>query len=293
MTFVLDHHVSPDFESLLTLEELSSNDFRGYCHAGHPMRAFGGQVAAQALTAAGCTVPPENLAHSLHGYFLSAGDPTKPIVYEVERLRDGRSYRSRRVTARQDGEPIFTLSASFKLPESGADRQFAMPEVPPPEELPDPYEHWAQERPEEYQAATTVRVMSLRFVPQDRVSDHRAVPGLSEQTVWLKPARALPDNPLLHVCALTYGSDMTLASTASLDIQPHRSMLKGQSRAIVTSLDHAVWFHRPFRADDWMLFSQSSPSSCDGRGLSSGHFWSREGDLVATVVQESLVRRLD
>ena len=135
MTSILDHHVSPDFESLLTLEKLSSTEFRGYCHAGHPMRAFGGQVAAQALTAAGSSVPSENLAHSLHGYFLSAGDPTKPIVYEVERLRDGRSYRSRRVTARQGGEPIFTLSASFKLSEDGADRQLVMPEVPPPEDL--------------------------------------------------------------------------------------------------------------------------------------------------------------
>ena len=293
MTSTFDCNLSLDFEGLLKLEPLGSNEFRGHCHAGHPMRAFGGQVAAQALTAAGSTVPTENLAHSLHGYFLSAGNPAEPIVYDVERLRDGRSYRSRRVTARQNGEPIFTLSASFKLPEDGEDRQLVMPEVPQPEELPDPYDHWAKERPDEYQAATTVRVMSLRFVPQDRISDHRAVPGLSEQTVWLKPAQALPDNPLLHVCALTYGSDMTLASTASLDIQPHRSMLKGESRAIVTSLDHAVWFHRPFRADDWMLFSQSSPSSSDGRGLSSGHFWTRQGDLVATVVQESLLRRID
>jgi acyl-CoA thioesterase II len=293
MTSTFDCHLSVDFEGLLELEQLGSNEFQGLCHAGHPMRAYGGQVAAQALTAAGNTVPPENLAHSLHGYFLSAGNPTKPIVYEVERLRDGRSYRSRRVTARQDGEPIFALSASFKLPEDGEDRQMVMPEVPPPEDLPDPYEHWANERPDEYQASTTARVMSLRFVPQERVSDHRAVPGLSEQAVWLKPAQTLPDNQLLHVCALTYGSDITLASTASLDIQPHRSMLKGRSRAILTSLDHAVWIHRPFRADDWMLFSQNSPSSSDGRGLSTGNFWSRNGNLVATVVQESLLRRID
>nr|WP_052032974.1 acyl-CoA thioesterase domain-containing protein [Rhodococcus wratislaviensis] len=189
----------------------------------------------------------------------------------------------------------FTLSASFKLPEVTPDRQPVMPAVPPPEELPDPYEAWSRVRPDEYRDAVTARVMSMRFVPSEDVDGDRPL-GIAEQFVWLEPAHSLPDDPLMHVCALTYGSDMTLASTAALDRQPHRSLQRGPSRVFMTSLDHAVWFHRPFRADDWMLFAQQSPSAVDGRGLSMGNFWTRDGHLVATVVQESLmrpVRRID
>ena len=279
-----------DLQTLLTLENLGSDRFRGSCHAGSPGRIFGGHLAAQALTAACETVPAEMAAHSMHGYFLSAGVPGAPITYEVQRVRDGRSYRSRQVTAVQDDEPIFTLSASFKLPEFSADRQSEMPDVPSPEDLSDPHERWARLRPEHYRRNITHRVMSLRFVPDDVL---RGQNGRTEQCVWFKPLRQFSGDPVLHVGALTYASDLTLASTASLDIQPHSSRMKDPTRIMMASLDHAMWFHRPFKADEWMLFRQQSDSATDGRGLSTGTFWTRDGVLAATVVQESLLRRID
>ncbi|MEV0093818.1 acyl-CoA thioesterase II [Streptomyces sp. NPDC050738] len=275
-----------DLVGFLSLEQLDRDRFSGRCHAGLPLRAFGGQVAAQALTAAGLTVAGGHPVHSLHSYFLRAGDPREPIVYQVERLRDGRSYLSRRVTAVQGGEAIFTLSASFKHPEAGEDRQPAMPQAPSPETLPDPYTEWADADPESYERAEWRRVMSMRFVPPARVS----APGLNQQLVWLRATEQLPDDPLLNVCALAYCSDLTLAHTAALGHEPPVPLRGGPPRIFLTSLDHAMWFHRPFRADEWLLFAQRSPSTSDGRGLALGEFWSRDGHLVAHVVQEAVFR---
>ncbi len=282
------------FVDLLRLDDIDLNLFRGWCHAGAPLRAFGGQVAAQALVAAGRTVERGRLVHSLHSYFMRPGDPRLPLVYEVERLRDGHSYTTRRVTAIQRGEAVFTLSASFKKPESGPDRQRAMPLLPDPEGLPDPYADWAEagsSNPENYWASTGRLTLEMRIVPPGSEGLPGRTAGVEEQFVWLKSASALPaDDPLLHVCALAYLSDLTLASTAALHLQLPRSQRKGPPSISLASLDHAMWFHRPFRADEWLLFAQRSPTSSDGRGLAHGEFYTREGLLAASVVQEALIR---
>jgi acyl-CoA thioesterase II len=283
------------FVDLLRLDDLGLNLFRGWCHAGAPLRAFGGQVAAQALVAAGRTVEPGRPVHSLHSYFMRPGDPRRPLVYEVERLRDGHSYTTRRVTAIQRGEAVFTLSASFKKPEDGPDRQRGMPQLPDPEKLPDPYTRWASAGnpdPENYWASTGRLTLDMRAVPPGTEGLPGQVAGVEQQFVWLKSASTLPDDdPLLHVCALAYLSDLTLASTAALHLQPPHSQRNGPPTVNVASLDHAMWFHRPFRADQWLLFAQRSPTSSDGRGLAHGEFYTREGLLVASVVQEALIRQ--
>ncbi|WP_405021566.1 acyl-CoA thioesterase II [Kitasatospora sp. NBC_00070] len=279
------------FVDLLRIEQLDENLFRGRCHAGAPMRAFGGQVAAQALTAAGRTVEAERQVHSLHGYFLRPGDPRHPIDYQVDRARDGFSYATRRVTAVQHDEVIFTLSASFKFPEPtpGA-RQSAMPLVPGPEELPDPFQAWAEAAPKDYRESA-FRTLDLRFVPTGTPGLPPELPGAPQQFVWLRTGSPLPEgDPLLHVCALTYLSDLTLASTTVLTVQPHRIQRTAPARIMLASLDHAMWFHRPFRADEWLLFAQRSPSASDGRGLAHGEFYDRQGNLVASAVQEALLR---
>ncbi|MFF0387455.1 acyl-CoA thioesterase [Kitasatospora sp. NPDC004615] len=283
----------PSFVDLLGIEELDENLFRGHCHAGAPLRAFGGQVAAQALTAAGRTVEAARRVHSLHGYFLRPGDPRRPIVYQVDRARDGNSYATRRVTAVQRGEAIFTMSASFKRPESSGDRQRTMPPVPGPEELPDPYPAWQHNAPEEYERSAIFHALQMRFVPADAPGLPPELPGVPQQFVWLRTASRLPaDDPLLQVCALTYLSDLTLASTTALHLQPHPVHRVTESRVALASLDHAMWFHRPFRADEWLLFAQRSPSAADGRGLAMGEFYDRDGALVASAVQETLLREL-
>ncbi|MFJ9695219.1 acyl-CoA thioesterase [Kitasatospora sp. NPDC101183] len=280
------------FAELLEIERLDENTFRGRCHAGAPMRAFGGQVAAQALTAAGRTCGEDRAVHSLHGYFLLPGDPTRPIDYEVERVREGLSYTTRRVTAVQRGAAIFTLSASFKHPEEGDDRHREMPALPGPESLPDAFGLRA-----EMTGTGGFRDLDVRFVPADAPGVPEAVPGMPQQFVWLRIASPLrpadplrPGDPLLHVCALTYLSDLTLASTAGLHRQPNFFQRTEPPRLLMASLDHAMWFHRPFRADEWLLFAQRSPSSSDGRGLSLGEFYDRRGRLVASAVQEALIR---
>jgi acyl-CoA thioesterase-2 len=279
------------FVDLLRLDEIDKGLFRGWCHAGAPLRAFGGQVAAQALVAAGRTVAEGRQVHSLHGYFMRPGDPRRPLVYEVESLRDGGSYSTRRVTAIQGGEAVFTLSASFKRAEESADRQRAIPELPGPEGLPDPYDAWAASDPAGYWASTGRLTLDMRIVPRDLPGLPAELPGVVQQFVWLKSAQRLPaDEPLMQVCALAYLSDLTLASTAALHLQAPRAERKGPSQISLASLDHAMWFHRPFRADEWLLFAQRSPSSSDGRGLAQGEFYTRDGLLVASVVQEALIR---
>ena len=279
------------FADLLRIEELDKNLFRGWCHAGAPMRAFGGQVAAQALTAAGRTIDQGRTVHSLHSYFLRPGDPTREITYEVDRVRDGLSYATRRVTALQHDEAIFTLTASFKRPEEAESRQRTMPPVPGPEGLPDPFPVRERTGPEEYTGPDGVRTLDLRFVPADAPGIPAEIPGVPQQFVWLRAGTPLPqDDPLLQVCALTYLSDLTLASTAILHLQPPRFRRTESPAVVIASLDHAMWFHRPFRADEWLLFAQRSPSTADGRGLAHGEFYNREGLLVASAVQEALIQ---
>ncbi|MFE7559464.1 acyl-CoA thioesterase [Kitasatospora sp. NPDC057500] len=278
------------FAELLRIERLDENTFRGHCHAGAPMRAFGGHVAAQALVAAGRTIGADRSVHSLHGYFLTPGDPTRPIEYRVDRVRQGTSYATRRVTAVQRGEDVFSLSASFKRPEPAADRHREGPPLPGPEELPDAFSLW-DEAARAALADTGFGDLELRFVPPDAPGVPPAVPGMPQQFVWLRTGSRLPaDDPLLHVCALTYLSDLTLASTAGLHVQPNFFQRTEAPRLLMASLDHAMWFHRPFRADEWLLFAQRSPSSSDGRGLALGEFYDRGGRLVASAVQEALIR---
>ncbi|MFC1401605.1 MULTISPECIES: acyl-CoA thioesterase II [Streptacidiphilus] len=284
--------VISDFVDLLRLDDLDLNLFRGWCHAGAPLRAFGGQVAAQALVAAGRTVETGRPVHSLHGYFMRPGDPRRPLVYEVERLRDGHSYSTRRVTAIQRGEAVFTLSASFKRPEESPERQAVMPLLPGPEGLPNPYAEWAESGSESYWATTGRLTLDMRIMPPGTEGLPGRPAGVEEQFVWLKSASKLAaDDALLHVCALAYLSDLTLASTAALHLQLPRSQRNEAPPTVnLASLDHAMWFHRPFRADEWLLFAQRSPSASDGRGLAQGEFYTRDGRLVASVVQEALVR---
>lgn len=261
----------PGFADLLTLERVEDDIFRGRCHEGTPLRAFGGQVAAQALVAAGSTVAEPRRVHSLHSYFLRGGSTEEPIVYLVDRTRDGRSFSTRRVSAVQHGEVIFTLSASFQGPEDGVEHQARMPVAPLPEGGP----------PEPPASPRTGRTSTLGLVLDIREVPHDGDPA--DQRLWVRTRDKLDDDPLRHVCALTYISDLRLASTVAL---PHR---EGGPYAL-TSLDHALWFHRGFRADEWLLFAQHSPTASGARGLAMGSFFTEDGRQVATVVQEALIR---
>ena len=270
---------------VLDLEPIEVNMFRGVSPDEDRQRIFGGQVAGQALVAAARTVESDRGVHSLHAYFLRAGDPTVPVLYSVDRLRDGGSFTTRRVTAIQHGKAIFNLAASFQAPEEGFDHAFGMPDVPPPEDLPTMRERLTRagvtltpwlERP---------RPIDIRHVewPSPSERGHAREP---RQNVWLRADGELPDDPLLHTIVLTYASDMTLLDTATL---PHGGSWFDPGR-FMASLDHAMWFHRPFRADDWLLYAQDSPNASGGRGLARGLVFTREGMLTATVMQEGLVR---
>lgn len=274
-----------DLIELLDLEKIEENYFRGTQPDEDRQRVFGGQVAGQALVAASRTVDePDRLVHSLHAYFLRPGDPTVPILYEVDRIRDGRSFTTRRVVAIQHGRPIFNLQASFHTPEDGLDYHVGSPAgVPTPETLPtmrqrlEPYRDkldWI-DRP---------RPIDTRYAPPD----HAAEPGLktSGQLVWMRADGVLPDDPVLHACIVTYASDMTLLDTA---LRP--SGLSGYTdELMMASLDHAMWFHRPFRADEWLLYQQTALSASDARGLAGGSIFTTDGELVVNVVQEGLIR---
>jgi acyl-CoA thioesterase-2 len=271
---------------LLDLEPIEKDIFRGGSPEVSLQRVFGGQVAGQALVAAGRTVPPERPVHSLHAYFLRSGDPSVPIVYLVDRLRDGRSFTSRRVVAVQHGDAIFSLSASFQKVEGGLDHQGAMPEAPDPETLPTLAERYAPYADQLGMLARIPRPIDLRYVDDPpfvrRISGERGEPHTK---VWMRADGVLPDDPLVHLCALTFASDFTL-----LD-----SVLMTHGMAWMTdvkgaSLDHAMWFHRPFRADEWLLYESESPSASGGRGLATGRIWTRDGRHVVSVVQEGLVR---
>jgi acyl-CoA thioesterase II len=268
---------------LLDLETLEVNLFRGISPPHSLPRVFGGQVAAQALVAAGRTVPEDREVHSLHAYFIRPGDPAVPIVYETERVRDGRSFTTRRVLAIQHGVPIFSLSASFQLPQTGLQHTQPAPEgVPAPDTLPgldalasSAGARWLTQGP---------RPLDMRFVSPPPWSDEFA--GASEEParVWMRADGRLPDDRLLHVCMLTYVSDLTLLG--SVLVRHDRA----EGPVQMASLDHAMWFHRPFRADEWLLYTCYSPFAGGGRGLATGRFTQADGTLVATTVQEGLVR---
>jgi acyl-CoA thioesterase II len=275
---------------LLDLEQIEVNIFRGRSPDETVQRVFGGQVAGQALVAAGRTVPADRPVHSLHAYFIRPGDPSVPLVYTVDRVRDGRSFTTRRVTAIQHGKPIFTLSASFHHPESGLEHATPMPAARRPEELRPNAERLAEaiggplpthfrESPIELRSVGPLSVELARDPSLRAKDDH-------SNLVWVRVTGELPDDPLLHVCLMTYVSDLTLLETALLE----HGITWLDGRASGSSLDHAMWFHRPFRADQWLLYAQDSPIAADGRVLARGQVFTAAGDLVVSVVQEGLIR---
>jgi acyl-CoA thioesterase-2 len=283
-----DQAAVDDLVRLLDLEALEVNLFRGVSPPERVQRVFGGQVAGQALVAASRTVEPGfGEVHSLHAYFLRPGDPSIPILYDVDRIRDGRSFVTRRVVAIQHGKAIFNLSASFHRDEPGMEHQFPMPTgLAEPGSLPTFQERWADKAAELGEWYTRPRPIDTRHA--DVTSLDRTSPQPPYQHVWLKAAGHLPDDPILHACILTYASDMTLLDTALL---PHGGSYE-EPRMMMASLDHAMWFHRPFRADEWLLYAQDTPSASGARGLARGLVFRQDGALVASVVQEGLLRRI-
>jgi acyl-CoA thioesterase-2 len=276
-----------DLLSILDLEQLDVNLFRGRSPQVGWQRVFGGQVIGQALVAAVRTVevrPP----HSLHAYFLLPGDPKVPIIYDVDRIRDGRSFTTRRVTARQHGHPIFSMLVSFHVDEAGLDHQATMPDVPPPEDLPSDAEMREKLLPTMPEAVRRYyereRPIELRPVEFDRYRG-RKYPD-SQFHIWIRATGRLPNDPAIHQCALAYSSDYALLDTA---LHPHGRTLF-ENEFMGASLDHALWLHRPFRADDWLLYAQDSPNLHGSRGFARGLIFRRDGTLVASVAQEGLVR---
>jgi acyl-CoA thioesterase-2 len=271
---------------LLDLEQIEVNIFRGRSPDERRQRVFGGQVAGQALVAAGRTVPADRPVHSLHAYFIRPGDPAVPIVYTVDRVRDGRSFTTRRVSAIQHGETIFTLSASFHRPEPGPEHADPMPDVPPPEMVERTSDRLArllgQLPPQMADNPIDLRSVGPLSVEAERDPSLRTTKNL----VWLRVDGELPDDPLLHVCLMTYASDMTLLDSVLLG----HGLSWVDGRTSGASLDHAMWFHRPFRADRWLLYVQDSPVAQGARGLAHGEVFTAEGELVVSVMQEGLIR---
>ncbi|MER7758331.1 acyl-CoA thioesterase II [Streptomyces sp. NPDC097619] len=281
-----------DLLDLLDLEQIEENIFRGTSRPSLVPRVFGGQVAAQALVAAGRTVPADRAAHSLHAYFLRTGDPGAPIVYSVDRIRDGRSFTTRRVVAVQHGHPIFHLSASFQTWEEGLDHQAPMPPAVDPETLPTAAEALPAyagvfKDPDTVRRLLHARgAVDLRYAtvpPWGTVGE----PVEPRSQVWFRTAGKLADDPLLHVCLATYVSDMTLLDSVLL---AHGRGGWAVGDVVGASLDHAMWFHRPFRADEWLLYDQESPSAHGGRGLGQARIYTQDGRLAITVIQEGVVR---
>ena len=279
-----------DLLAILDLEQLDLNLFRGRSPQVGWQRVFGGQVIGQALVAACRTV--EDVAqrppHSMHAYFLLGGDPKVPIIYEVDRIRDGKSFTTRRVTAIQHGQAIFTMAVSFHRAEPGIEHQAKMPEVPKPEELPSESEikerilpmmpepvrrYYERERPIELRPAEYTRSLGAKF-EDGRFSG------------WIRATGKLPHKPAIHQCVLAYASDMTLLDATLI---PHGRTVF-EKNIMAASLDHALWLHRPFRADEWLLYAQDSPNMHGSRGFSRGLIFARDGTLVASVAQEGLVR---
>jgi acyl-CoA thioesterase-2 len=286
MTDAADEPVK-ELLALLDLEKIEENIFRGVSPKDRSQRVFGGQVLGQALVAAGRTVEGR-IAHSLHAYFLVAGDPKVPILYEVDRSRDGSSFSSRRVVAIQHGRQIFHMSVSLQAPEEGLEHQIEMPKVPPPEELPSEDDFRAKivdKIPEQYRDHF-IRKRPIELRPVDRSDIFAPQKRGPHQSVWVRATSALPADIALQQCVLAYASDMTLLDTSLL---PH-GIGWFDSRIQMASIDHAMWFHRPFRVDEWLLYVQDSPSASGARGFNRGLIFSRDGRLVASVAQEGLMR---
>ncbi|RAJ69793.1 acyl-CoA thioesterase-2 [Streptomyces sp. Amel2xB2] len=280
---------------LLDLERVEQDIYRGDSRAAVVPRVFGGQVAAQALVAACRTVPEGRLPHSLHAYFLRPGDPGAPIVYTVDRIRDGRSFTTRRVVAVQHGQPIFHLSTSCQTFEEGLEHQVPMPEAPDPGTLPtaeDMMPRYAElfrdpEMPRRLMKAR--EAVDLRYVREPPFAS-AGQPREPRSQVWFRTNGKLDgplDDPVMHVCLATYVSDMTLLDSVLL---AHGRGGWAVGDVVGASLDHALWFHRPFRADEWLLYDQNSPTAQGGRGLGHGRIFTRDGRLVMSVIQEGIVR---
>ena len=279
---------SKELVELLDLETIDLNLFRGRQPDTMLQRVFGGQVAAQALVAGARTVEPPLVVHSLHSYFLRPGDTAVPIVYDVERIRDGRSFSTRRIMARQHGRPIYLMTASFQKPEDGYDHQDVMPEVPSPAESMDMRDvvrrrssEVADDWMREWEALEMRAVGDSR--PGGRLPNHEHP---AQARLWIRINGTLDDDELTHRAAFTYLSDLTLLGSS---LVPHGVPI-GSPDVQAASLDHSIWFHRPFRADAWMLYDQVSPSASGARGLAFGRVFTEDGVLVASVAQEGLIR---
>ncbi len=278
-----------DLLAILDLETLEQNLFRGRGPKAGWQRVYGGQVLGQALVAAVRTVPEDRIAHSAHAYFLLPGDPAQPIVYDVERIRDGGSFTTRRVKAIQNGRAMFAMSVSFQKAETSFEHHAQMPDVPMPEDLPSEADlkarllkhlpenmrsYWERERP-----------IEMRPVDVSRYLDREK--RQPQQHLWMRASGTLPDALPLHQCVLAYASDFTLLDTALIA----HGKLSFDRDIQMASLDHAMWFHRPFRADEWLLYAQDSPNASGARGFSRGSVFTRDGLLIASVTQEGLMRR--
>lgn len=273
--------------SLLDLERLDDNLYRGQNLDLGQRHVYGGQVVAQALVAAGRTVDAVRLPHSLHAYFLRGGDWEQPIIYEVDRVRDGGSFSARRVQAIQHGKPILSMIASFQKPEPGLEHQAPMPAVPDPDSLPllsDP-EAGAQAELKSEPARPRSR-WPLQMKPIEPELFRSAAVREPRDALWVRADGPLPDDPMVHLAVLAYASDFNLLFTSLI---PHGKPL-GSSELMLASIDHAVWFHRPARMDDWLLYATDSPSAQGARGYSRGQLFDRQGRLVASTAQESLMR---
>ncbi|KRD08731.1 acyl-CoA thioesterase II [Mycobacterium sp. Root265] len=269
-------------EQILDLEQLEVDIYRGGVfspESGFLQRTFGGHVAGQSLVSAVRTVDPKFQVHSLHGYFLRPGDARAPSVYLVERIRDGGSFATRRVSVVQHGQTIFSMSASFQTDQSGIEHQDAMPSAPSPDDIPG---FKTNSKVFDDASFRQFDEWDVRIVPRDQVN---RLPGkASQQQVWFRHRDPLPDDSVLHICALAYLSDLTLLGSAQVNHPDERKHLN------IASLDHAMWFMRPFRADEWLLYDQSSPSACGGRALTQGKLFNQYGEMVAAVMQEGLTR---
>ncbi len=277
-----------DLIGLLDLEEIERNHYRATSPNEGWQRVYGGQVLGQALVAASRTVPEDRIAHSLHGYFLRPGDTTVPILYTVDRIRDGKSFTTRRVVAIQHGRAIFNMSISFQIPEDGFSHQLPMPECPRPDDLKnedDLRREWASEVDFDFEDSFfSERPIEVRPInPMNMFKPEKRPP---QQLCWMKARDRLPEDPRLHQCVLAYLSDWSLLDTATL---PHGiNFTEGKMQ--MASLDHAMWFHRPFQADEWLLYVQDSPSAGGARGLNRGLIYNQAGELVASAAQEGLIR---
>ncbi|GAA0330142.1 acyl-CoA thioesterase II [Streptomyces olivoreticuli] len=281
-----------DLLTVLDPEQIERDIFRGTSRPSLVPRVFGGQVAAQALVAAGRTVPEDRLPHSLHSYFLRPGDPEVPIVYTVDRIRDGRSFTTRRVVAVQHGRPIFHLSASFQTHEEGLEHQEPMPAAPDPLSLPTAAEMLPRHAHRFADPQLLDRLLDARAAVDLRYADEPPFakvgePREAKSQVWFRTNGKLADDPLLHICLATYVSDMTLLDSVLL---AHGRGGWAVGDVVGASLDHAMWFHRPFRADEWLLYDQESPSASGGRALARGRIFTESGALAVSVIQEGLVR---